>query len=155
MRQSRTRHTQWWRVYLKQITIREVVTYLVFPEFMLLEISPESWCITNLPDHWAPGVCETIRTLRMCFLDFLIYWFPSSSWSCQCPCGCGTVVKRYIIDCFLYRICGRLLLLTRDNFYNDWSHWFQASEEAGTAAALTESLKTYNAQCFLFSRIIG
>ena len=23
--------------------------------------------------------------------------FPSSSWSCQCPCGCGTVVKRYII----------------------------------------------------------
>ena len=23
-------------------------------------------------------------------------WFPSSSWSCQCPCGCGTVVKRYI-----------------------------------------------------------
>ena len=23
--------------------------------------------------------------------------FPSSSWSCQCPYGCGTVVKRYII----------------------------------------------------------
>ena len=23
-------------------------------------------------------------------------WFPSSSWSCQCPCGFGTVVKRYI-----------------------------------------------------------
>ena len=23
--------------------------------------------------------------------------FPSSSWSCQCPCGCGTVVKRYSI----------------------------------------------------------
>ena len=22
--------------------------------------------------------------------------FPSSSWSCQCPCGCGTVEERYI-----------------------------------------------------------
>ena len=22
--------------------------------------------------------------------------FPSSSWICQCPCGCGTVVKRHI-----------------------------------------------------------
>ena len=27
----------------------------------------------------------------------ITHWFPSSSWSCQCPCGCGTVVKRCII----------------------------------------------------------
>ena len=26
-----------------------------------------------------------------------IHTFPSRSWCCQCPCGCGTVVRRYII----------------------------------------------------------
>ena len=33
-------------------------------------------------------------------------WFPSSSWSCQCPCGCGTVVKRYISKLAYFR-CSR------------------------------------------------
>ena len=32
----------------------------------------------------------------ICSAILLSYWFPSSSWSCQCPCGCGTVVKRHI-----------------------------------------------------------
>ena len=30
--------------------------------------------------------------------------FPSSSWSCQCPCGCGTVVKRYIMPTLLLAV---------------------------------------------------
>ena len=29
----------------------------------------------------------------------ICFRFPGSSWSCQCPCGCDTVVKRYIIIC--------------------------------------------------------
>ena len=28
------------------------------------------------------------------------WWFPSSSWSCQCPCGCGNVVKRHITSMY-------------------------------------------------------
>ena len=52
-------------------------------------------CCNNLP-FTAP--CS----LQFIFLaDLYTHRFPCSSWSCQCPCGCGTVVKRYII---MYRL---------------------------------------------------
>ena len=35
-------------------------------------------------------------SILVCLLNFSR--FPSSCWSCQCPCGCGTALKRHIMQ---------------------------------------------------------
>ena len=45
------------------------------------------------------ALCSTMSenvVLIELYSNMTIKRFPSSSWSCQCPCGCSTVVKRYI-----------------------------------------------------------
>ena len=49
IRQTRTRQTKCWRVYLKHKIIQKVIAYFVFPEFILLETFPDSRHINNLP----------------------------------------------------------------------------------------------------------
>ena len=46
------------------------------------------------------------------------YQFPSSSWSCQCPWGCGTVVKRYIIITILCIFIGGGTLWCKERFWS-------------------------------------
>ena len=79
--QRRTRRTKWWRVYLKQMIVR-VVTYFAFPEFILLEISSDTWRINKSLIYRTTGHPLTaVCVLRMCFLDCPLYRVLPEYWS--------------------------------------------------------------------------
>ena len=81
--------------------------------------------------HWKTGHCisvfcgqytdEVSRKIIYLYVQ-MSFWFPRSSWSCQCPCGCGTVVKLYIIWKSMYwinvsQIVNYLILKTQSLHY--------------------------------------
>ena len=74
---------------------------VMFPKGRVDWIRMWDFWLQLLARFWHPLCCNTYTYIHGTnFLTHLIplSWFPSSSWSCRCPCGCGSVVKRYILQ---------------------------------------------------------
>ena len=53
----------------------------------------------------ADRLVRPARKLFIVIIHFCSYWFPSSSWSWQYPCGCGRVVNRYMHTKYNVQTC--------------------------------------------------
>ena len=45
------------------------------------------WCTDHIQIMYRPYTGD---------IQIIYRWFPSSSWSCRCPCGCGSVVRSFL-----------------------------------------------------------
>ena len=84
-------------------SLRKVIARLLLSNFKekWAYLYPTIFCLYRQVLRWLNGVAGGLLKFIYCVCftsQNITYtrWFPSSSWSCQCLCGCCTVVKRYI-----------------------------------------------------------
>ena len=76
----------------------------------------------TLTSNVRPFSCSDVLLVFVWRIPPRTTWFPSSCWSCQCPCGCGTVVKRYIIPSVVHGYDSRA--------WFKWWRWYLLLENA-------------------------
>ena len=74
--------------------------------------------------------------------DLTLHGYPCSCWSCQCPCGCSTVVKRYVMVSPAFSLQGSPNLFDQSNatFRRSLCATAMRTAEDGTAYLYTLSL---------------